>query len=71
MSKPYVHHPACNPQPGANHRAICIRHKGQSLRIQCDTREQADQLGRALIGVFNRYLLSTKEQDGDSQGSCK
>ena len=56
MKKPFIYHPACNPQEGANHRTVTIRHQGHSVRIQCETREIADQLGKALIGTFNRYL---------------
>jgi hypothetical protein len=54
--KPFVFHPACNPQEGSNHRTVTIRYQGNSVRIKCQTREQADKLGKALIGVFNRYL---------------
>ena len=56
MSKPFVSHPRTNPQQGANHRTVTIRHQGSSVRIRCADRKQAEDLGRALIGVLNRYL---------------
>jgi hypothetical protein len=62
-TKPYVHFPSCNPQVGENHRTVNIRINGSSVSIRCKDREAADNLGRALIGVFNRYLPSNNKQN--------
>lgn len=57
MNRPFVIFPASNPQPGPQHLTVVIRHNGRAVRIKCATRGQADDLGKALIGVFLRHLV--------------
>lgn len=61
MSKPYIHYPDSQPQQGENHRTVSIRHKGSTISIRCKDRATANDLGKALIGVFNRYLPSNQK----------
>lgn len=61
MKKPFVFYPSTNHgNTGENHRTVTIKHLGQTVRIQCDTRKQAEELGRGLVGVMNRYLTHEK-----------